>query len=201
MLKNSVFLKLLLVLLALCGLLTLIAVVSVNDESGGGKVNTPTEEKTEASVPESETLTPETEGGYSGPNVDLGDGRTIVATNSSDNSVFDWSATGVDAWYFVHVYGLKPNTQYQLSWAIAESVDTVYTWIDVAYSIPGMVEREEFDDGNLYSNSISFSTNGEETQMLEFFFASGEYEEIEDIINLAPSVYQSLIFTLYEIAE
>lgn len=202
MLKNSVFLKLLLVLLALCGLLTLIAVVSVNDESGGGKVNTPTEEKTEASVPETETLTPETEGGYSGPNVDLGDGRTIVATNSSDNVYFGWMENGSHARYLAVVdEGMKPNTKYQITWSISDSINTVYYGIYLMYQTPGMEFPCVLAGENLYSNSYTFTTDSTEKQYLYFYVAQGDYDMMMDMDSLCLAIEDSVIFTLYEIAE
>ena len=194
MFKKSIFLKVLLVLLLICGVVTVVALIvgNSNDPLLDEKVETPTEPVTDVN------------NSFDGPMVDVGAGKVVVATNASENTGMytqENTANGRIRYAFGVTGGLKPNTTYQLSWSISESINSLYYGIQLMYQTPGMEYPDYLSGDNLYNNYYVFTTNDATEQYLYFYVAEGDYDEAMDTTGLANMVKESVVFTLYELVE
>ncbi len=191
MLKQSVFIKPLLLLLVLCLSVTLISVAVTKGRTGSSeKVNIPTE--TDTMAVETETGEAETLPDHSGDVVATNHDATVMCRRREDTGMIQFMF-GVD--------GLEPNTTYELSWIIGSGIDTPYYGIHPAfcyYTGSDFSTTYLLNRGNLYSNKVIFKTpDYTDGFTLYFIVAQGDWENCsESYETMKVLVAQEVVFTL-----
>lgn len=191
MLKQSVFFKMLLILLVLCLSVTLVSVaVTKGKIKSSEKVNIPTE--TDATFVETVTGEATTLPDHSGSVVATNADATVMCRRREDTGMVQFMF-GVD--------GLEPNTTYELSWIILDGIDTPYYGIYPAfcyYTGSDFSATYLLNHGNLYSNKASFKTpNYTDDFTFYFVVAQGDWEACsESYETMKVHVAQEVVFTL-----